>query len=257
MHMSSKILVIHTSGMVGKSTVTASVLYPNLGPNVEVISVESLNQDASRYGIPVTKMRASEWERIHTRILLSPESLIADVGASSFVAFRQALQEHPGAMLAFDAVVVVTTPDVRVQQESITTIEALAAVGMLPEQLRVVYNRATNDRDFDIEFEHVLAYLNAKGDYSIHPAAIVYESTVYTQLASEGTTLQAMLSDSTDYPKLIREESTRNKAANRHHETSEAMRLARLYSLKMKCQGVAQHLQEAFSALRLPAKEEV
>src|ERR1700730_11143172 len=152
------ILILHTAGLVGKSTITASVLYPRVGADPIVLSVETLCQDASRYVFPAERFRAAECPAIMRRVQLAESSVIVDVGASNFVAFLQKLSNNPGSLDDFDIVLVITTPDARVQQETISTIETLADVGLDPSKIRILFNRADREASVPTQFEHVVAY---------------------------------------------------------------------------------------------------
>ncbi|ODV44485.1 hypothetical protein AWV79_07590 [Cupriavidus sp. UYMMa02A] len=81
--MPLKILVIHSTSMVGKSTTVASLLHPRLN-SPRVFSVEKQNQDAGRYGIEVVRYRAPDFKNLINDIIIEPKDLIVDVGASQY-----------------------------------------------------------------------------------------------------------------------------------------------------------------------------
>lgn len=121
--MPLKLLVIHSTSLVGKSTIVASLLHPRLNAP-RVFSVEKQNQDAARYGIEVVRYRVPDFKQLMEDILLETHDLIVDVGASQYADMMKEFARLRGAINDFDVVIVPTTPDGRVQEETLTTIEA-------------------------------------------------------------------------------------------------------------------------------------
>lgn len=245
--MPHKILVIHSTSMVGKSTTVASLLHPRLR-SPRVFSVEKQNQDAGRYGIDVVRYRASDVKNLIDDIIIEPMDLVVDVGASQYADVMKEFTRVRGAINDFDIVIVPTTPDGRVQEETVGTIETLRKVGLQPEKLRVLFNRATIDQgdDLDVEFEPVIVYLTTTPGLSYNPDLVVYENPIHSDLRGEGLSFEQVANDKTDYRKLV------DDALRKAPKSPEAITLIRRLSIQRAVASAKLDLDSAFVALRLP-----
>lgn len=245
--MPLKILVIHSTSMVGKSTTVASLLYPRLN-SPRVFSVEKQNQDASRFGIDVVRYRAPDFKKLIDDIIIEPRDLIVDVGASQYADIMKEFARVRGAINDFDVVIVPTTPDGRVQEETLGTIETLRKVGLQPEKLRVLFNRATIDEgdDLDLQFEAVIAYLTVTPGLSYHDDRVVHENPIHSDLRAEGLSFEEVANDTTNYRKVV------DEALRKAPKSQETMRLIRRLSIHRAVASAKLDLDDAFLALRLP-----
>lgn len=246
--MSQKILVIHSTSMVGKSTTVASLLHPRLKAP-RVFSVEKQNQDAGRFGIDVVRYRAPDFRKLMEDIMLEPKDLIVDVGASQYADIMKEFARVKGAINDFDVVIVPTTPDGRVQEETLGTIATLRQVGLEPEKLRVLFNRATLDvgDDLELQFEPVIAYLTLQPGLSVHRDLVVHENAIHSDLRSEGLSFQEVANDKTDYRKAV------SDAVSKAPRSDETLRLVRRLGIQRAVASAKLDLDAAFAALRLPA----
>lgn len=245
--MPLKILVIHSTSLVGKSTTVASLLHPRL-KSPRVFSVEKQNQDASRFGIDVVRYRAPDFKKLMEDIIFEPRDLIVDVGASQYVDVMKEFARLQGSINDFDAVIVPTTPDGRVQEETLGTIDSLRKVGLEPARLRVLFNRATLEEgdDLELQFEPVIAYLSVTPALSIHKDLIVYENAIHSDLRAEGLSFQEVSNDKIDYRKAVTE------ALRKAPQSEETLRLVRRLSIQRAVASAKLVLDAAFLALRLP-----
>lgn len=250
--MPYRILLVSSTGLVGKSTAVASLLYPRLPGNLKVFSVEEQNQDASRYGIPVIRYRAAEFAVMWEDLQMETANALVDVGASNYLDFMDALLEFPGVVNDFDAVVVPCTPDRRTQEEAVTTVEDLSKVGLDPDKLRVLFNRSTARRGTppDDEFQIVVAYLQLHPEYHFYPDLVIPNRGVHSNLAAAGKSINDVLKDTRDYAAEIEDAVTRKDDAGKR-------KLVHAQMLKIAVTGAEGDLQAAFEALRLPFREAI
>ncbi|UIF89248.1 hypothetical protein [Cupriavidus sp. UYPR2.512] len=246
--MPLKILVIHSTSMVGKSTTVASLLHPRL-KSPRVFSVEKQNQDAGRFGIDVVRYRAPDFKKLIEDIIFEPRDLIVDVGASQYADVMKEFARLQGAINDFDVVIVPTTPDGRVQEETLGTIATLRKVGLEPEKLRVLFNRATLEEgdDLELQFEPIIAYLTVTPGLSFHKDLVVHENAIHSDLRAEGLSFQQVANDRTDYRKAV------NEALRKAPKSEETLRLVRRLSIQRAVASAKLVLDAAFLALRLPA----
>ncbi|GAB3628086.1 plasmid stability protein StbB [Pandoraea terrae] len=246
--MPVKILVIHSTSLVGKSTIVASLLHPQLN-SPGVFSVETQNQGAGRYGIDVVRYCASNFQQLFDDIILEPNDLIVDVSASQYFYIMDEFDRVRGAINDFNVVIVPTTPDGRVQEDTIGAIEMLRKVGLQLEKLRVLFNRATADQDNDpdIQFERVIRYLKETPGLYYYEGLVVYESPIHADLHEEGLSFHQMMNDRTDYRTALDEEIRRDPRG------AETIRLVRTLAIQRTVASVKENLDHVFAALRLPA----
>jgi hypothetical protein len=245
--VSLKILVIHSAGFVGKSTLTASLLQPRLPGAWRVYSVEQQNQDASRYGIAVIRYRATEFPAMWQDMVMDDSHVLVDVGASNYLAFMNQLRQVPGTINDFDLVIVPCTPDHRAQDETAATIDDLSRLGLTPEKLRVIFNRSAADgTPIEREYRNVVAYLTARPKYTLYEDLVLPDRACHTDLGAAGRSISEVLTDSTNYAAAL-ELAVKQKA-----DPAERSRLARATALYRAAQGAEADLQRAFEALRLP-----
>jgi len=246
--MPQKILTIHSTGLVGKTTTVASLLHPRLN-SPRVFSVEKQNQDAGRYGIDVVRYRAPDFKKLIDDIIVESKDLIVDVGASHYVDIMKEFARLRGAINDFDVVIVPTTPDGRVQEETLGTIETLRKVGLQPEKLRVLFNRATIDHgdDLDFQFEPVIAYLTQTPGLFYYDDLVLFENPIHSDLRAEGLSFEQVANDATNYRKAV------DEALRKAPKSPETMALIRRLSIQRAVDSARLDLDAAFVALRLPA----
>lgn len=247
--MPLKILVIHSTSMVGKSTTVASLLHPRLN-SPRVFSVEKQNQDVGRFGIDVVRYRAPDFKKLIDDIIIEPRDLVVDVGASQYADIMKEFARVRGAINDFDVVIVPTTPDGRVQEETLGTIETLRKVGLQPDKLRVLFNRATLDEgdDLDLQFEPVIAYLTVTPELYYHEDLVVHENPIHSDLRAEGLSFEEVAKDTTNYRKVV------DEALRKAPKDQETMRLIRRLSIQRAVASAQLDLDAPFRALRLPSE---
>jgi len=241
-----KILVIHSTSMVGKSTAVASLLHPRLN-SPRVFSVEKQNQDSSRYGINVERYDTQDFQKLIDDVMLSTGDLIVDVGASQYVDVVNEFARIHGAVNDYDVVIVPTTPEGRYHEETIGTIETLRKVGLETEKLRVLFNRATirAGQKLDSEFLPVIAYLTTEG-LPCYEDLVVHDNKIHEGLRATGVSFLEVVSDPTDYRKLFK------AAQEKDPHSHETLTLQRRFNLQRTVAAVKLSLDKAFAALRLP-----
>lgn len=245
--MPLKILVIHQTGFVGKSTITASLLHPRL-KSPRIFSVEKHNLDASSYGLEVVKYRGPEFKKLMENIILETSDLIVDVGVSQYADMKKEFTRQNGAINEFDVVIVPATPDSRVQEETLTTIEALRKTGLKMDKLRILFNKATIDEedDLSVQFEDVIAYLIADRDIPYYKDLVLFENAIHSDLRDLKVSFQQMERDKTDYARAV------TQARQKDPTGPETLRLVRLLAIQRGVCSAKAELDKAFESLRLP-----
>ncbi|KAF7963328.1 hypothetical protein AWV80_10365 [Cupriavidus sp. UYMU48A] len=246
--MPLKLLVIHSTSMVGKSTTVATLLHPRL-QSPRVFSVEQQNQDAARYGIDVLRYHATEFKRLMEDVELETNDVIVDVGASQYAEIMAGFDRARGVINDFDVVIVPTTPDGRVQEETLTTIEALRKMQLQPNRLRIIFNRATLDHGQHLErqFEDVFAHLFSDKQIPCYKDLVLFENPIHADLRDAGLSFHQMVNDHTNYRQAL------DEAKKKDPRGAGTIRLVRMLAIQRAVARAKEDLDNAFAALRLPA----
>jgi len=245
--MPIKLLVIHSTSMVGKSTTVATLLHPRL-ESPRVFSVEKQNQDAARYGIDVVRYHATEFNRLMEDIELETKNLVVDVGASQYAEMIKGFDRARGVINDFDAVLVPTTPDGRVQEETLTTIETLRQVHLQMHRLRIIFNRTTLEQSEGLErqFEDVIAHLFADKQIPYYKDLVLFDNPIHADLREAGLSFHQMVNDQTNYRKIL------DEAKKKDPRGAGTIRLVRMLAIQRAVNRAKEDLDRAFAALRLP-----
>jgi hypothetical protein len=202
------ILLANNFGGVGKSTIAACLLHPRVGG--ELLSIESNNTGAERYGLSIRRYAALQYREYYDdlRRFAFVGNTTTDVGASNIERFIERLREA-GSHDRFDYYVVPATQTDRGQIESITTIQTLLdTLGVDPERIRIVFNMVKTHRvDGPIEAEFPLLFAFAAQDrrVKINPKCAIPSLDVFSLLATSGRSWQEVQNDKTDYDDVYAE----------------------------------------------------
>jgi hypothetical protein len=197
-----KYAVINFSGNVGKSMVARHLLWPRL-KEAELISVESINADET----DSEKIRGKQFGALQEQ-LLQIDSAVIDVGSSNVEDFVRLMRQYQGSHEDVDVFVVPVVKDAKQVKDTIATIEVLAAMGVPPKKIRVVFNKLESDETVEDTFYPLLAYHEDKKTFTLRPKAAIQFSELYQRLRTLRTTVQELVADKTDWKAKLREAKT-------------------------------------------------
>jgi len=228
-----KVAVINFSGNVGKSTVARYLLSPRMN-NAEIIPVESINSD----GTDSVAIRGKQFGELQ-EYLQTIDDAVIDIGASNVEDFVKLMRQYHGSHEDFDFFVVPTVPAKKQQRDTISTIDALAALGVPAKKIRLVCNMVEVDESPDRIFDGLIEYQKAEKKYTYKPEAVIHVNDIYSKLKDSSTTIADILADQTDYKDKI-------KTAK---DSDEKLHFAQMVSVKRLAVGVTAELDGVFKAL--------
>ena len=228
-----KVAVINFSGNVGKSTVARHLLAPRLN-NTEVIPVESINSD----GTDETAIRGKQFGELQ-EYLQTLDDAVIDIGASNVEDFVKLMKQYKGSHEDFDFFVVPTVPATKQQRDTISTVEALANLGVPAKKIRLLFNMVDLEESPERIFSGLFEYQRESKSFTLKPEAVIHVNDIYGKLKGSKTGIREILADETDYKERI-------KTAK---DADEKLHFAQMLSIKRLAAGVSEELDAVFKAL--------
>lgn len=207
-----KIAVINFSGNVGKSTVAKHLLAPRV-QNAEFVSVESINADES----DGDTMRGKQFGALSEQLMLVDNAII-DVGSSNVEDFMKLMRQYQGSHEDMDLFVVPAVKEAKQVGDTISTIQALTAMGVPAKKIRLIFNRVEVDEVVEDAFYPLFAFYEDTKSFTLRPRAAIQFSELYQRLRPSNRTIPDILSDPTDYKSILQNAKTpesRAEAAGR------------------------------------------
>lgn len=228
-----KVAVINFSGNTGKSTIAKHLLLPRM-KGAALITVESINADEG----DGENVRGKHFGALQEQLMVM-DSAVIDVGSSNVEDFMKCMQQYRGSHEEIDVFVVPAVKDGKQIQDTIATIQTLAAMDVPAQKIRVVFNRLESDETIREEFYPLFAYHEDARAFTLRPQATIQFSEIYQRLRHLGTTIDALLADQTD-----------DKAALRQAQThDEKRRLVARISAKRLAASAQENLDAVFAVI--------
>lgn len=207
-----KIALINNSGNVGKTTIAREVLGTNM-QDATVIEVETHNTGNKKYERVFKEyyqLNATDIEELYARLVESDE-VVLDVGASNILNFLRQLEQYAGLETLIDIFVIPTTKDAKQLQDTIKTIKILLDLGIAPDKIVVVANRA-NPNTFEKDFAVIINAQKQLG-FRFGKDLMIRETSLLKDLEFLGKTLTEVVTDETDYrQKIVETKGTSQQA---------------------------------------------
>lgn len=230
-----KIAIINFSGNVGKTTIARHLLAPRLS-NASVLSVESANADEGERDA----FKGTQFAKLQEALQLS-DDLIVDIGASNIEDLLVGMRRFKGSHEDFDYFVVPTVSDVKQQRDTVNTIDKLAAMGVEPKRVRLIFNRVDGDTPPEQAFSTIKQFLAEHALCEFNPRCTVSENELYQRVKHDSRSISTLANDTTDFKALIA------KAASQE----EKLKLADALAIKRLAAGVLPELDACYQALTL------
>jgi len=170
-----KLMILNSSGNVGKSVVARELIYPRFD-SAKIIEVETVNKSSKDFpGIDVYKHEpGGDLDLLYLEVLQN-ENVILDVGASNLAAFWDEISRIAGFVDLFERFVIPATPGDKEQTDTYKTIRFLRSNGIDDAKIRVVFNRVK--QSVDHEFAPLLA-----ADFDFDRSLVIRESQLFSEL---------------------------------------------------------------------------
>lgn len=234
-----KVVICSLAGSVGKTTVTAHLLYPRM-PETKIYAVDTTNATAAHFGLPVEAFSGDEFSKLYKQIVRN-DNLIIDVGGSKEGKEFLAGMDWMDGQDEIDVFIIPARPNDKDQKAAFKTIELLLAQGVDKNKIKVIFN-AVKKNTVD-EFDYLLGALTVNQiPFSLD--ATIFANDLFDILSVYGRNMDAVLKDTTDYKQQVR-------TANDDDELTKASDLMVAQKAGPK---VNENLNVVFNALFPPVK---
>ncbi len=203
-----KILVINSTGNVGKSFLAREVLYPLLPEEKALYEIEKFNKGNEKFLGKNVNYKLIEPDKLGDLVseLLVTENAVIDVGASSADKFLKLGKEH-GIFDFADMVVVPTVLEAKQIADTGEVIKKLEEV-TASDKIFIVFNRVSNELDSDKAIEDNEHYNTLKSslagsDVECDPEYRLKNYDVVDKISKLELSIADVLADKTDYMKEI------------------------------------------------------
>ncbi len=228
-----KVAVINFSGNVGKSTIARHLLAPRMN-NATVIPVESINSD----GTQDEAIKGKQFGELQEALMLMEDAVI-DIGASNVEDFVNLMKQYKGSHEEFDYFVIPTVAKNKQMRDTISTIDALADIGVPAKKIRLVFNMVELDETPERLFSGLFDYHSAAKNYTLRPEAVIHVNDIYGKIKGADQGIKDILSDPTDYKEKIK--TTK--------DAEEKLHCAQMVGIKRLAAGVTDELDAVYKTL--------
>jgi hypothetical protein len=218
-----KIAILNYCGTVGKTTLATNLFYPRLPEGGRFFSIESINTSADSVGVESTKMRGSKFDKLFDEIILEDDAVI-DIGASNIEDFLNNMMSYQDGHELIDRYVIPVTHGEKEKSESIATIKALLDMGIEPQDIRIVLNRATVDykEEFSVIFNAAKMFKIPLDD-----RFVIRENDIFRLLQKSSRTIKEALNDNEDHKSIAKQYKLDSKKAEESGDLKKSKDLAK------------------------------
>lgn len=230
-----KIAVINFSGNVGKSTVAQHLLAPRVGiDRAQIIEVETINSS----GTDSEAIKGKQFGDMIEAMALMDDAVV-DVGASNVEDWINQMKQYRGSHEDFDFFVIPTMSKGKQQVDTISTIDALAEIGVPAKKIRLVFNMVEMDEQPERVFSGLFEYHNTAKTFTLKRDAVIHVNDIYGKLKDADKGIADILNDATDLKEQL-------KAAK---DSEEKLHYSRLIGIKRLAAGVSDELDAVYKTL--------
>ena len=235
-----KVVVLSTSGGVGKSTIAQHLLPPRM-PGAKLFTLETFN-DAAEF--QETEKDSAKYFSAFFHKVLDVPSAIVDIGVSNIADALNGLASMRGAHREFDYFIIPVTPELKQQNDTRNTLATLASHGIEPDRIRVIFNKVESG-DVEREFSRVLEYLRTNPVAKFSTGCAIAKTELFDSLAGLKVGIPELLA--TD-EKVYRDA---RKAAAETGDEKARKRANALLIAKMQAEVVNENFDDVFGELKL------
>lgn len=207
-----KCMVICPTGNAGKTTTSVYLLYPRL-EDPAFFSVEINNLSAKDWGVKGTyTFEGKEFPEMLREAMLSPGSVIADIGASTNAEFTITAAEYEGSLTHFDLFVIPVVDEDKNIAEAMRAVVQLHSLGIDPNRIRLLPNRIKRGKVREGALHSLFDFVTDSKQAWINEGCYIPESALFRYLGTNQLSASD-LADGAEYMRRAKEATDRKEAA--------------------------------------------
>lgn len=235
-----KVAVINFSGNVGKTTASRHLIAPRIANTPDeindiIISIESINADGNE--VEENTILGKQFADLLQAMAIN-DNVVVDIGASNVEDFIGRMEQYSGSHEDFDYFVVPTVADKKQMRDTLKTVATLADLGIAPKKIRVLFNAIDPNVPHEKQFYPIYDYHQDNKNFVLKADNSISENDFYSRVRGDQT-IDAILSDPTDYKEMIKATSDR----------AEKLKIQSIISTKLLAVGVKKELDSVFKSL--------
>jgi hypothetical protein len=199
-----KVLVLNSSGNVGKSFITRELLFTKCNQNSgKIVEVETYNNSSKKFfnNDEIVSIGGENID-ILFQLLLEEENLIVDVGASNIIQFFNTLLKNDAEMILeeIDYFVIPVTPDDKVKSDTYKVAYALKDLGVADKAV-ILFNKA----DYQSQFDNLIIKLKEIGVNTDFEKFSIPHFQNLSEIEAMGVLVDTLANSEKDYKALAKE----------------------------------------------------
>jgi len=220
-----KVLVLHSSGNVGKSLITREVFYQNFASDSKmVLEIESRNASSSSFNMNIVRIDFGKPTALQdlTQFGIIYDDYILDVGASEIKDFLLSTEKTKEIFEEFDLIVVPSLKNQKVIADTKKTMVIIRHLGF-ENKLQVLFNCVTNPSIIKDDFSSLFDWAKKE---KYHLDSNLYFSDYSEQindLSKQKLLSSELLEDKTDYRALALEYHKKGDAENSRNASNKLL----------------------------------
>jgi hypothetical protein len=236
-------LIVFNSSYDAAERSTGDIINVNVGGSL--ILVDSRKTSAP-LGPDSVRVRPEKLDEVCCTAGSTQRPCTVQVAADCSGAVLRFMEDFPGTLQDFKAVILSSTPDKDAQEKLVATLQALVSLGMEQTQTRIFLVQAPRNQPMEAAFPVLTAHLQNARVRDVLPPAVLHESAAFSRIREHQLSVAAILNDAIDFHTLREESRQRHDDERVLHELSRKLLAQRALHA---CRG---DIETAFSALRLP-----
>jgi uncharacterized protein (UPF0335 family) len=238
-----KIMMINSTGNVGKTTITREVIAGNL-KECAVLEIDTSNSGNKKFSdkfFSYARHSGQELEEIYSYLNIH-ENIAIDIGSSNIVDFLREASELEGLLEMIDIFIVPTTHNMKQMQDTLATVKTLInGLDIAPEKIYAIASLVNNKKTIDEDFK-VLFGTAKKLGFSANKELSIIQTKTINDAEKEGKRIFDIVNDGIDYKALMKE-------AREKGDIEKVKEYSKIDLLKMRAKNVTQDFTRIFNLI--------
>lgn len=198
-----KIMILNSSGNVGKSFLSRELFYYNMQNNcdeIAFIEIETHNSASDIFEIKTIKLSGKDINTLYKQLLMN-ECVIIDVGASNIISFLETLIKNniDNILEEIDYFIIPVNSNSKIQDDTLKLLLTLTQLNFPKEKIKLIFNAVDNINEVKDFIEKANEIIN------IDTNLIIPNFNYLNKIEKTGFTAYQLANSKKDYKALAKE----------------------------------------------------